>query len=203
MLRSLVGSEMCIRDRYPAADHMEPGGRVSETQLEIGTVVHLCWTVEPFSLLQNTSRIYINATEVSTTSRGSQVPSSLVTAPLRVGHYDGVTTSMGFHGRIYAVSLYSRALGTAEVAEHFVSSFSQPANHVALGRWFAGATSSSGWGVFLGHHPRFVITADGDGWSCLLYTSDAADEEDSVDLGGRRIIKKKKKRVCKGQGRRT
>ena len=23
---------------------------------------------------------------------------------------------------------------------------------------------------------------------CLLYTSDAADEEDSVDLGGRRII---------------
>eukprot|EP00658_Telonema_sp_P-2_P015166 TRINITY_DN1581_c0_g2_i3.p1 TRINITY_DN1581_c0_g2~~TRINITY_DN1581_c0_g2_i3.p1 ORF type:complete len:111 (-),score=16.36 TRINITY_DN1581_c0_g2_i3:32-364(-) len=29
--------------------------------------------------------------------------------------------------------------------------------------------------------------------TCLLYTSDAADEEDSVDLGGRRIIKKKKK----------
>ena len=29
---------------------------------------------------------------------------------------------------------------------------------------------------------------------CLLYTSDAADEEDSVDLGGRRIIKKKKRR---------
>src|SRR5664280_1063182 len=31
-------------------------------------------------------------------------------------------------------------------------------------------------------------------YSCLLYTSDAADEEDSVDLGGRRIIKKKKKK---------
>src|SRR5664280_247427 len=29
-------------------------------------------------------------------------------------------------------------------------------------------------------------------FTCLLYTSDAADEEDSVDLGGRRIIKKKK-----------
>ena len=29
-------------------------------------------------------------------------------------------------------------------------------------------------------------------YGCLLYTSDAADEEDSVDLGGRRIIKKKK-----------
>src|SRR5665648_1122421 len=32
-------------------------------------------------------------------------------------------------------------------------------------------------------------------YSCLLYTSDAADEEDSVDLGGRRIIKKKKKKI--------
>ena len=38
--------------------------------------------------------------------------------------------------------------------------------------------------------PRFP-----DGWqsvACLLYTSDAADERSSVDLGGRRIIKKKK-----------
>ena len=33
-----------------------------------------------------------------------------------------------------------------------------------------------------------------NGQPCLLYTSDAADEEDSVDLGGRRIIKKKKKK---------
>ena len=30
---------------------------------------------------------------------------------------------------------------------------------------------------------------------CLLYTSDAADERSSVDLGGRRLIKKKNKRV--------
>ena len=28
--------------------------------------------------------------------------------------------------------------------------------------------------------------------TCLLYTSDAADERSSVDLGGRRILKKKK-----------
>eukprot|EP00658_Telonema_sp_P-2_P004924 TRINITY_DN11841_c0_g2_i5.p1 TRINITY_DN11841_c0_g2~~TRINITY_DN11841_c0_g2_i5.p1 ORF type:complete len:363 (-),score=56.66 TRINITY_DN11841_c0_g2_i5:27-1115(-) len=32
---------------------------------------------------------------------------------------------------------------------------------------------------------------------CLLYTSDAADEEDSVDLGGRRLIKKKNKEKIK------
>mgnify|MGYP003381646420 CR=1 FL=1 len=35
------------------------------------------------------------------------------------------------------------------------------------------------------------------GWpeatACLLYTSDAADERSSVDLGGRRIIKKTKR----------
>ena len=37
------------------------------------------------------------------------------------------------------------------------------------------------------------------GWGCLLYTSDAADERSSVDLGGRRIIKKKKDyvRACR------
>src|SRR5664279_6480081 len=34
------------------------------------------------------------------------------------------------------------------------------------------------------HQPRLVVPPP-----CLLYTSDAADEEDSVDLGGRRIIK--------------
>ena len=33
---------------------------------------------------------------------------------------------------------------------------------------------------------------------CLLYTSDAADERSSVDLGGRRIIKKKIERKHRG-----
>ena len=35
---------------------------------------------------------------------------------------------------------------------------------------------------------------------CLLYTSDAADERSSVDLGGRRIIKKKKNLAEAGDG---
>ena len=38
---------------------------------------------------------------------------------------------------------------------------------------------------------RVSLFAQGLG-TCLLYTSDAADERSSVDLGGRRIIKKKK-----------
>src|SRR5664279_1822521 len=39
---------------------------------------------------------------------------------------------------------------------------------------------------------NLVVICDmsGQASTCLLYTSDAADEEDSVDLGGRRIIKK-------------
>ena len=37
----------------------------------------------------------------------------------------------------------------------------------------------------------FQFDLYGDLYNCLLYTSDAADERSSVDLGGRRIIKKK------------
>ena len=36
-------------------------------------------------------------------------------------------------------------------------------------------------------------------YPCLLYTSDAADERSSVDLGGRRIIKKKTKQKNKNK----
>ena len=39
---------------------------------------------------------------------------------------------------------------------------------------------------------ELVFEIPGASTSCLLYTSDAADERSSVDLGGRRIIKKKK-----------
>ena len=51
------------------------------------------------------------------------------------------------------------------------------------------------------HQLRQLRAADRDGLGalgpevlnpCLLYTSDAADERSSVDLGGRRIIKKQK-----------
>ena len=38
--------------------------------------------------------------------------------------------------------------------------------------------------------------------ACLLYTSDAADERSSVDLGGRRIIKNKHAKKNEDAGRR-
>ena len=47
--------------------------------------------------------------------------------------------------------------------------------------------------AFFGRHDAGALLRTG----CLLYTSDAADERSSVDLGGRRIIKKKKSRHAK------
>ena len=43
---------------------------------------------------------------------------------------------------------------------------------------------------YLHHLHVDYVKIDGE-YTCLLYTSDAADERSSVDLGGRRIIKKK------------
>ena len=43
----------------------------------------------------------------------------------------------------------------------------------------------------------WFLSADVRFPNCLLYTSDAADERSSVDLGGRRIIKKKKNNETK------
>ena len=51
------------------------------------------------------------------------------------------------------------------------------------------ATNLSG-NVFLNLFALKIFSPEGFIVLCLLYTSDAADEEDSVDLGGRRIIKK-------------
>ena len=45
------------------------------------------------------------------------------------------------------------------------------------------------WQVFLKKKKNFLYMLYS---ICLLYTSDAADERSSVDLGGRRIIKKNK-----------
>ncbi len=41
---------------------------------------------------------------------------------------------------------------------------------------------------------RRYVRSHGPATACLLYTSDAADERSSVDLGGRRILKKKNRR---------
>ena len=52
--------------------------------------------------------------------------------------------------------------------------------------------SSQGSQIFLKGADAPVLNFCSNNYlGCLLYTSDAADERSSVDLGGRRIIKKK------------
>ena len=50
-------------------------------------------------------------------------------------------------------------------------------------------------------HQNQILSAIKMFYACLLYTSDAADERSSVDLGGRRIIKKKKTKTQKSRRR--
>ena len=45
----------------------------------------------------------------------------------------------------------------------------------------------------------YMVTIQQNIYYCLLYTSDAADERSSVDLGGRRIIKKKTIQTIRGR----
>ena len=47
------------------------------------------------------------------------------------------------------------------------------------------------WPHGRGYHPRHALGIVQQDTPCLLYTSDAADDLLCVDLGGRRIIKKK------------
>ena len=51
--------------------------------------------------------------------------------------------------------------------------------------------------VVLNGRPFGLVGCDFPINTCLLYTSDAADERSSVDLGGRRIFKKKKQNTIR------
>ena len=63
-------------------------------------------------------------------------------------------------------------------------------------RQIDGSVVAGQFGIFINQRldleRQFVEKVAGAAGVCLLYTSDAADERSSVDLGGRRIIKKKK-----------
>ena len=64
-----------------------------------------------------------------------------------------------------------------------------PSDQVFVVLFGTGFRTNSGLG---GVSVKINGTTVGVDYACLLYTSDAADERSSVDLGGRRIIKKKK-----------
>ena len=73
----------------------------------------------------------------------------------------------------------SRGLGDVYKRQHYVVEADVlPESEAQLNAWYT-----------IEHLPGLAAVPG----TCLLYTSDAADERSSVDLGGRRIIKKKKR----------
>eukprot|EP00658_Telonema_sp_P-2_P071093 TRINITY_DN60412_c0_g1_i2.p1 TRINITY_DN60412_c0_g1~~TRINITY_DN60412_c0_g1_i2.p1 ORF type:complete len:151 (-),score=40.29 TRINITY_DN60412_c0_g1_i2:88-540(-) len=147
MLRSLVGSEMCIRDRYQrrvrGTENSEMVALVGQEEVQ---VLHKRWK----GLREHIGNGEPPETDIWEKWFG--VLESGYSEPERRYHTLRHLTEMFWHYDCVRDQLESPEL-------------------VALAIWFHD----------LVYH------------GCLLYTSDAADEEDSVDLGGRRIIKKKKK----------
>eukprot|EP00658_Telonema_sp_P-2_P022180 TRINITY_DN1885_c0_g1_i2.p1 TRINITY_DN1885_c0_g1~~TRINITY_DN1885_c0_g1_i2.p1 ORF type:complete len:159 (-),score=49.39 TRINITY_DN1885_c0_g1_i2:50-526(-) len=124
MLRSLVGSEMCIRDRDMSDDEVD---------------------VEKTKALAEAQKAKGNAAF----AKG-----------------DNKT----------ALRHYTMAINLAP--ENAVYYSNRSAAHAGMGSWSLCLEDS---------HKTIELRP------CLLYTSDAADEEDSGDLGGRRIIKKRQR----------
>ena len=94
-------------------------------------------------------------------------------APQLLGRFVDAATGQGGQGdgsanRLYAIAGLFFAAVLAQKALFLISVY---------------LTEDLGWAT------TNALRADLTG--CLLYTSDAADERSSVDLGGRRIIKKK------------
>ena len=88
---------------------------------------------------------------------------------------------------------------TAVVDERATQAATSPARRLTSrpARWSAAvAAAAAGTAALLvlpgGATPAYAVD------TCLLYTSDAADERSSGDLGGRRIIKKKNKKKKNG-----
>ena len=73
----------------------------------------------------------------------------------------------------------SRGLGDVYKRQTLLKTFTRI---TSISKYFFYQTRSKRWN-----------TQYASNYACLLYTSDAADERSSVDLGGRRIIKKKNK----------
>ena len=106
----------------------------------------------------------------------------------RFGHFLRPVGADAFRLRLDAEHGYTGGVHVAGFQRHCTG-------HIAagLGRLFIHVDAAEG-AIRQEFSDEFQrqLQAGGNVLDCLLYTSDAADEEDSVDLGGRRIIKKKK-----------
>ena len=98
-----------------------------------------------------------------------------------------------FASKTFAENLFDNEEGKAIGLSYFHErGFSdETIRKFELGYSLADWSAFSEHAIKNGYKSEFIIKT-GLGYPCLLYTSDAADERSSVDLGGRRIIKKKK-----------
>eukprot|EP00658_Telonema_sp_P-2_P020479 TRINITY_DN1809_c0_g1_i3.p1 TRINITY_DN1809_c0_g1~~TRINITY_DN1809_c0_g1_i3.p1 ORF type:complete len:227 (+),score=42.44 TRINITY_DN1809_c0_g1_i3:121-801(+) len=208
MLRSLVGSEMCIRDRHKAVhyhsqktsgvDGKEGEHNKSRDDSHEVVTVGLDEVVASDCHLVNV--VLSEAPDKSPEYRGvGSTP--CIAKP--VGNAADKISEKNCHKGHNETVVLGRAVhvGTVDIEATDANEIIKPkrCSHSKEGN----LTSTLSGGVPLcellcvlftnGSHrankvQRPVLCVD----TCLLYTSDAADEEDSVDLGGRRIIKKKK-----------
>eukprot|EP00658_Telonema_sp_P-2_P025072 TRINITY_DN20093_c0_g1_i3.p1 TRINITY_DN20093_c0_g1~~TRINITY_DN20093_c0_g1_i3.p1 ORF type:complete len:167 (-),score=64.15 TRINITY_DN20093_c0_g1_i3:73-573(-) len=160
MLRSLVGSEMCIRDRYQRRVRGNP-------------LVAMAEGAERFGLLCAQLRRIYDALDTNANGRLSKVEMRAAVDKCAAAADEADDVPMEGADR-HVQALFQHLdldqdgdISFEEVLAGFRSMPESPDDLEAA----------------LADQPE----------DCLLYTSDAADEEDSVDLGGRRIIKKKKK----------
>eukprot|EP00658_Telonema_sp_P-2_P049851 TRINITY_DN37945_c0_g1_i2.p1 TRINITY_DN37945_c0_g1~~TRINITY_DN37945_c0_g1_i2.p1 ORF type:complete len:157 (-),score=29.32 TRINITY_DN37945_c0_g1_i2:86-556(-) len=146
MLRSLVGSEMCIRDSVVFTPSVWEMNFVDMTAYDhsrdVSEGVLALHALFPRAKIVVINQHYHHTPVLHPGQQRARFPGAVCRTPSVVARYrDGVLCGISNH----SMAAYQRE------------------SKVAMRK----------------------------GSFCLLYTSDAADEEDSVDLGGRRIIKKK------------
>eukprot|EP00658_Telonema_sp_P-2_P062796 TRINITY_DN51476_c0_g1_i1.p1 TRINITY_DN51476_c0_g1~~TRINITY_DN51476_c0_g1_i1.p1 ORF type:complete len:196 (-),score=46.46 TRINITY_DN51476_c0_g1_i1:19-522(-) len=158
MLRSLVGSEMCIRDRDDEIAFTRPDveSQSNKHALQMGEVG---------------SHAFLNASRAAVQAEVVEKEWFASDDPLH-------------HQQLLALLTTADQLWSSWSAVPLVEAGGSSGAMVLKPAQGGPDTSS-----MLAVHVRLLRCLNN---ACLLYTSDAADEEDSVDLGGRRIIKKKK-----------
>eukprot|EP00658_Telonema_sp_P-2_P079137 TRINITY_DN7577_c0_g1_i5.p1 TRINITY_DN7577_c0_g1~~TRINITY_DN7577_c0_g1_i5.p1 ORF type:complete len:218 (-),score=51.65 TRINITY_DN7577_c0_g1_i5:70-723(-) len=213
MLRSLVGSEMCIRDSslpthrvsgrgqsihqmgssLPQSNNRRPGGNLSSSGAAFGS---------------EEATIELSQNQLPGSIRGRDGGEHTIAPPPTGSQYFGSSLLGGSRngfggssGMVGGSSVYSAFGGNSTVLDAPELKFLESSDNVPPPpqpevqqhephNQYVNNVHAATIG------PRDVGSSSPAHLShpCLLYTSDAADEEDSVDLGGRRIIKKKKKK---------
>eukprot|EP00658_Telonema_sp_P-2_P042189 TRINITY_DN30258_c0_g1_i3.p1 TRINITY_DN30258_c0_g1~~TRINITY_DN30258_c0_g1_i3.p1 ORF type:complete len:208 (+),score=62.18 TRINITY_DN30258_c0_g1_i3:27-650(+) len=174
MLRSLVGSEMCIRDRGTPV-----WIRISEVEWRRAMVV--CpLSAGRWSVRGDESRTSRNKFEVFEEDMCFRSENEHELMANNLSALQDVTVPQVVNALIQRYSRGRFATWGGDALVMVVPQKPQPAltpnDHQKFKAWNESM-------------PPHILAM---GANCLLYTSDAADEEDSVDLGGRRSIKKKK-----------